>query len=641
MPPFPFSDFIANRSAWSGNWVVSWNAPHSRIDALFLVKRTAFIIEERIPEFFLKIQRVNLQLQPGPLNVQYSMDRGEASLIVCCGSVRDAIPEIERCIGRLNPEGFEWNDISSCVSAQTCRVAILVPQTLTDKRWRSSGIPPAPLILAADCLEKGHAVQVVPFEITGSPLHFVGDPDVIAVSVYEDMFESVRDALAGLNKKFPAWIVVGGPMAILAPDALAAHLPEADFILRGEVDEVFGNFVSCIGKPPKLKKLTVDQRNALMQFGGLFYSGPEMILSSRFHLNSTPQAFGRVSPAYHLLTQRDLQNGVEMSTSRGCPRACGFCSHIHGGKVRQLDPVDFENHLEKLHARLKDVYGVGPIPESARAVNLNDDDILLNPELFIRKLELIQAFQLKIWGVQTSAGALHSRRVRNRVLPLLADASLYPGGRPIMWIGTDAFHAQRLVRLGKSGTLKTIGNICRDLDRYGILGCHYWIVTDAESNWEQLLHELFFLDGMVSQYPETFRVLPNAGTLVPYPSTMIFRKRVQNGLTDRLVLRQRLLFNGYPEFSYPLIRHERPESDYLYALVEPQAGIPESLLVDARGFIADIRKSKFISAVGRCVGAMRLEQDACMARDEKENLGKLITWVREKMFRNPKNADYS
>ncbi len=500
------------------------------------------------------------------------------------------------------------------------RVAILYLAEQNDTRWKKMGTPVAPMILAELTRKSGHIPFIIPVHSAMTELSLPENPDIIAIGIYEDLFDEVKSLLSRLRLKYDATFVAGGPLVTLAPRMVAAHLPEVDIILRGEVEGTF----------PLLLNLHAESRNRKQPIGsflhlvsdipGIFIRDSFRMIFNDFDVSPVSDSDQLLHIAYDFedLIPFQLSNGLELSTSRGCPRSCCFCSHVHGRKLRKASLEGLTKILMNYQEHLRNIPEVKT--DNRFAVNINDDDLLIQPDRCLELLDILQLMGFTIWGIQTSLSALKSVYVQENLLKRLSEPSLYHTRQPLLWIGTDAFVSSRIKRIGKSGSFEDIVSICHALQEHGILGCHYWIVTDAESDWSDFIQELIHMSYLAESYPDTFRVLPNAATLIPYPSTPIYAKRLDQQRFDRIITKRIVSIPGFPEFDYPLIRHERPCSPYLYAFVEPRAEVPERLLFPRWDFIMLIRENQFETALGAAIHTLNQE-------------------IRDIQHRNPSEAD--
>ncbi|MBN1297781.1 hypothetical protein JXA80_13455 [bacterium] len=469
-------------------------------------------------------------------------------------------------------------------------VDLIVLQDHRDVRWRSMGTPLTQLTLKGILAAAGYRVRIRRVEAGDAAEGWRDPADVTAFSVFEDQFEDVVRLVHRVKFNGGVWTILGGVMINLVPEHSAAHCPGADIILRGEAEE---NLISC------LVGLDADPEDPgqMFRFAGV----PGLLFRNSWggiwsHFDQVPVVRdGAVdNPGMAWLEPADQKNGVEFSTSRGCPRTCVFCSHVHGKALRRSHVAQVQKDVRTAVERLRN------LDEAAKrfcpVFNINDDDLFLDPDRGLRILDACRDEGIRIWGIQTSIAAMKSKKIRTMILNRIVSREYFVE-QPVIWFGTDAFHPARLKRLGKGGTVEDIRAIAADVNTSGCRGYHYWIVTDAASDWAEFFEELETLRVMVRSFPGTFRLLPNAGTLVPYPSTPVYARRLADGHQSQIILRHWLHIPDVSELDYPLVMHERPEDDFLYALVEPRAVVGERLIVDSRRFIQAVREGAMEEAI--------------------------------------------
>jgi anaerobic magnesium-protoporphyrin IX monomethyl ester cyclase len=142
-----------------------------------------------------------------------------------------------------------------------------------------------------------------------------------------------------------------------------------DFLLRGEGDITFPQFLNCLNHGHKdMEKVT-----------GLVWKQADKVIENAPHefvknLNALPL------PAWELIqpqTYPPAQHGAffkkfpiaPIVTTRGCPYACKFCSApiLSGRRVRFHDPEKIINEIRLLHAQ----YGI-------REIHIIDDNFTIN-----------------------------------------------------------------------------------------------------------------------------------------------------------------------------------------------------------------------------------------------------------------------
>jgi radical SAM superfamily enzyme YgiQ (UPF0313 family) len=478
-------------------------------------------------------------------------------------------------------------------------VALLDLQNRKDVRWRSIGIPVSAHVLMAALQKRGCHVRYHAVYAEDMNVNFLSNFDCAAIGVYEDSAVEMFELIQKIREYTSIPVILGGPMITLAGEIAAAHFA-ADAYLRGEAEETIGKLVTQMVQLQRGS--SISRLYDLSRIKGLFATGSNWGVSADFNTTPTTDDFSAVELAYDQLDEKDLYAGLEYSSSRGCPRSCIFCSHVHGKMLRCYPDNLVRKHLRRVKTEVKKRTDISGLEENNEFVlNLNDDDLLLDRDRSIRILEVIRDEGFKICGIQTSIESLADDVGRNQIFRTISRNDYFAGQKPLLWLGTDAFSTLRLGRLGKAGTTEQIKKICVDIHDYDFTGYHYWIITDADSDWNELVDELMILDSLKSMCKDSFHVLPNAPTVIPYPYTPVYNKRMKQKRYSRIVLKRILSIPEFPEFDYPLVLHEKPFDNYLYALVEPSAATSEKLVCDSKRFIELIRDSRFNDAIMECM----------------------------------------
>jgi hypothetical protein len=257
-----------------------------------------------------------------------------------------------------------------------------------------------------------------------------------------------------------------------------------------------------------------------------------------------PVDLGAVPIDFDFMEPDQADHGLEMNFSRGCRRGCVFCCRAQGAKFRKLPLEKVRELLEKYYAFAentgRDDHAPTPAPfsgdmmgrddrapiHSRYTVNINDDDILQDPGYAKGIFSLIKGSGLRIFGVQTSTASLvkGNGAPAREVLDLIADPELYVEGKPLLWLGTDAFVPARARRLGKKlPPPDKFRELMAEMERLGIRHYHYWISSDGDSNWMEFVEELGLIFSFFKGFPG-FGLLAHAPFIVPYPSSALFAR---------------------------------------------------------------------------------------------------------------------
>lgn len=187
-------------------------------------------------------------------------------------------------------------------------------------------MPPLGLASLASFLESHNiSVKIIDFEIEKKPLeHWLSlyQPRFLGISgTTHTRFESFR--LARLAKTINKEIITiyGGVHATFTANETLRNIPEIDFVIRGEGEEVLLEFLNTCNTDQKFERI----RGLSFRMDGMPVDNPP---AHRLHLDSLPP------PAYHLLNMKKYEinmdfinkKGISLLTSRGCLYRCSFCS---------------------------------------------------------------------------------------------------------------------------------------------------------------------------------------------------------------------------------------------------------------------------------------------------------------------------
>lgn len=446
----------------------------------------------------------------------------------------------EFSIQNLNLEDISLIPLSGKI--QEILLAFLV--SAGDPRWMSLKLPSNLLILGLGLRDAGFGVKIRPFD-EAMERNTLSGFDLLGFTLFEDHFPLVQAGLDRLRRRFNGWIAAGGPMATQSPLGVLYHLPQINLLIRGEAERAFPRLLKTLNSGDATK-VFLEKGFAIDHEGLLVLSGLEEI--NRPDLSDTPEV---KESGLSFIDAGQLERGLEMNCSRGCTRGCLFCSRPHGRKVRRspLDQIDslaaaFDHRLQEN----------GVDHEEARSININDDDILQDPEYARGVLEMLHGRGLPVWGIQTSISSFFPAkgRVRENVLALVSDPRWYHGHSPLLWIGTDVFIPARAMRLGKHlPDRRSLEKLFALMEKCGIRHYHYWISSDADSMWDELIDELGMIESWSRKFSH-FHVLAHAPFLVPYAGTPIFSRMIDGGRESQIRFKKRLTA-PHPAFSIDLV----------------------------------------------------------------------------------------
>ncbi len=320
--------------------------------------------------------------------------------------------------------------------------------------------------------------------------------DVVGIgSISSTIVEAYR--LADSLRRSEAVVVMGGPHVTFAPDEALAH---CDYVVMGEGDASFPALVEALAKgggPQAVPGLAYR-----LDDGGVHLTErPEVV-----DLPSLP------SPDFSLSPQVDPDRLPPIiSTSRGCPHNCWFCSvtPIFGRRYRFKDNQQIIDELR---------------PFKNRSVCFGDDNFCANrkrAKALLRELIDRDAGPLR-WSGQMC--------VEDAADEELLDLMQRTRCR-IMYIGVESVVPETLEKFGKSHHLEDVKACVDNLHRHDI-GVHGMFVVSPDDAVDVPRR---IVDYAIETDIDTVQIF----SLVPFPGTAAYDE-----LQDRLLHRDWQYFGG-------------------------------------------------------------------------------------------------
>ena len=436
--------------------------------------------------------------------------------------------------------------------------------SIFDSRWRDMPIPPSILYLGSKTSKNSIETELKILDIERKIEKFP-TKKIWGFTLFDDLLPEAIHYIDHLRKGFNGLIGIGGPFPTLSPIAAIVHLKSINFLLRGEGEESISDILYFISNINNNDPVSVFYK--AQEFNGFFYSDKKYMILSKIDSINSLKTLDSIEVDFSIIPKQFLSRGLELNLSRGCPRSCIFCSHVHGKKFRMIT----KDKLSKILSSHIKILKKENIKEAkAFYININDDDILLGGRKVSELTDTIKENGYKIYGFQSSVSSFIDREgnILNGVIEIVADKALYVNC-PLLWLGTDAFTEERRKRLGKQKiSEESFLNLLQIFEKRGIKNYHYWIILDRDSTWEEFFKELFIIWEIIKNFKE-FELLPTSSYLIPYPYTPSYTKAIKKG-DGRVVLKEKLKSNFSDIYDYPLIKLERPEDENLFNALNPE-----------------------------------------------------------------------
>jgi len=290
--------------------------------------------------------------------------------------------------------------------------------------------------------------------------------------------------LADSLKRTGNIIVMGGPHVTFLPAEALGH---CDYVVLGEGDKTFPALVAALEKnesPHEIRGLAYR-----LDGGGIQNTGKSDVVDFA----------GLPSPDFSLAPQiKPGKIPPIMTTSRGCPHNCTFCSvtAMFGRKYRFKSS---EQVIDELR------------PVNHRSVCFGDDNFFANPH---RTKSLLKAMisndsvPLR-WSGEMAVKAAFDEEL----LGLMRDTHCR-----IVYVGIESVDPDSLKRLGKAHEMEMTTQCIENLHRYGI-GIHGMFVVDPDDTPETVEN---IVDYAIETDIDTIQIC----SLIPFPGTKSYNEHL-------------------------------------------------------------------------------------------------------------------
>lgn len=305
------------------------------------------------------------------------------------------------------------------------------------------------VLLSTMVRDQSYKTRVFVEDLAEPDWSFIENSDLVGISTITSTALRAY-AIADRIRTLGLPVVIGGPHVTFLPDEALEH---ADFVIRGEGENAWLELIAYLekGKP------------ALSDIKGLSYRGKD---GQKYHnppgefiqdLDSLPE------PNFSLVHKWKSSNIYPISTSRGCPYGCKFCSVIQmfGRKYR----------FKSVEATLRELKQAASISKATKFIV--DDNFAAEPGRTKEILKGILAEKIKMrWSTQVRADVAKDREL----VRLLADSGCHT-----LYIGFESINPATLQAYNKKQGLKDIIYCIRTLQDHGI-HIHGMFVLGADTD---------------------------------------------------------------------------------------------------------------------------------------------------------------
>jgi anaerobic magnesium-protoporphyrin IX monomethyl ester cyclase len=331
-------------------------------------------------------------------------------------------------------------------------------------------------------------------------------PQVVGVSVYTEARSNGLEVAAVVKSVLPSALVVfGGAYPTFVEPQEFRTLHDVDVLVRGEGEVTFTELVRhALGLPGA---------KPLREIPGItFKAGSDIVVNPPRAL--IPDLDALPFPDRSLVDKHFKKGEYEIphtvSTSRGCPGNCVFCSSraFWGNKVRFRSPQNVVDELMELVQKYH-----------MRSFHILDDTFTARPRAVMEFCRLLQECKTNVfWSCESRADVATEELLQ----------SLHDAGCRAIQFGIESGVQEVLDAIGKHVTVEQIEQAVRLAHRLPGLGVagtfmigHY---CDTPATMLQTIH-------FVKKLADTYGMAPVMSMNTPFPGTPQFVNRARLGLT--------------------------------------------------------------------------------------------------------------
>ena len=346
------------------------------------------------------------------------------------------------------------------------------------------------VLLSTILRDKGYEVKVFVEDIASPDWSFIEKSDLVCVSTITSTAIKAYD----IGKRLKALgipTIIGGPHPTFQPDEALQY---ADFVIRGEGEHSLIELIEHLekGKP------------ALAAIKGLSYKdkhGETVHNPSREFLEDLDSL---PNPDLSLVHNWQRSNTYPVSTSRGCPFDCKFCSVIH---------MFGRNYRHKsVAATLKELSYAASVSKATKFIV--DDNFTANKRRTREILKGMMSDGIKTtWSAQVRTDVARDREL----LRLMADSGCHT-----LYIGFESINPRTLEAYNKKQGLEDIISCIRMIKDHGI-HIHGMFVLGADTDDIETITDT--ADFAKKYEIDTVQFL----ILTPLPGTPLFDEMLESG----------------------------------------------------------------------------------------------------------------
>ncbi len=372
----------------------------------------------------------------------------------------------------------------------------------------SNSMPPLGLLyIAAVLKDNGFAVKLADFaveEFSKEKLSAYLDEcqsGIVGMSTYNESWNAQKILCEHIKANYPAiTVLAGGAFATFCYSDILRKT-KTDYVLRGEGERSFLQFCNCFFHKEGFKEKVRSVKGIafLEENNQVFENG----LAGRIcDLDELP------FPDRSLVNLKNYVLPFTVSTSRGCPGNCIFCSSksFWGQKVIMRSAENIYKEVAQLHKEYK-----------TNLFYITDDTFTASRKRCNDFCEMLLQSGIKyIWGCESRADIVDEELIK----------LLYESGCHKIQFGFESANNEILRKLKKHVTIEQIENAVRLAHKYNMHIQTSYIIGHAFDTKETIEHTISFARYLRDTYGA--RVACSVNT--PFPGTEQFEKREELGI---------------------------------------------------------------------------------------------------------------
>lgn len=325
-------------------------------------------------------------------------------------------------------------------------------------------------------------------------------PDIIGITTMTfTLIDAMLTAKIIKNINPEIKIVLGGPHVNIFPDETIKH-PEIDFLILGEGEITFTEFLKNIDSPTKLRKVPgiVFKHNQKV-----INTGERKLIENLDILPFPARHLTKIEKYSSLLAKRSPI--TTMMTSRGCPYDCLFCDRPHLGK--RFRARSAKNVVDEMEECAK--MGI-------HEFLLYDDTTTIDRHRIIDICDLILKNNLDIgWDIRARVDTVDMEMLR----------SLKRAGCNRIHYGIESANPRILNLLRKRITLQQVEKAIEMTKKVGIETLAYFMIGSPTETREEIMNTIEYAKKLKPDYA-------HFSITTPFPATPLYYFGIEQEIFD-------------------------------------------------------------------------------------------------------------